>query len=117
VKKTVIAIALSMCAVPSFAQQKPVPVLMHAWEDLDTCSLGEVKVATAVRTGPSVSHHKIETLKRGTRVWLFDERPGWIGVVYGLKQLECSPIKKDKPYDGPGKSGWVPEKHVRGLAG
>lgn len=106
-----------MGATSGFAQQKPVPVMMHAWENLDTCALGEMKVATAVRTGPSTNLRNIETLKRGTRVWIFDEKPGWIGVVYGAKRIECSPIHKDKPYDGPGESGWVPRKSVRLLAG
>ena len=48
---------------------------------------------------------------------MFDEHGDWIGIAYGVDELECSPAKKTKAYDGPGNSGWLPKKNLQLLAG
>ena len=71
----------------------------------------------AVRAGPGTTYPMTDKLRPGTRVWMFDEQGDWIGVAYGSDEIECSPIKQDKAYNGPGKSGWVYRKYVRLVAG
>lgn len=101
----------------SLAAQDAVPVMVRADGNLDTCALGETTAATAVRAGPGTSHRKTDTLEAGTRVWMFDEKDGWLGLAYGSDEIECPPVGHDKAYDGPGRSGWVKKHRVRLLAG
>ena len=101
----------------ALAQDKAIPVMIRADGDLDTCSMGKVATATEVRAGPGKAHRATGKLAAGASVWMFDERGDWIGIAYGVAEIECSPIKKTKAYDGPGKSGWVPKKSLRLLAG
>ena len=115
----IIVMLILLCAggTLALAQQAAVPVMVKADGDFDTCGVGEISGAVAVRAGPGIGHRKIGNLNAGARVWMFDEKDGWIGLAYGSDDIECSPIEKDKAYDGPGKSGWVLKKFVRLLAG
>ena len=111
-----ITVAVAFVA-PGHAQPKAVSVTIKADGDFDTCGLGQTTAAAAGHAGPDASYNKTDTLKSGTRVWMFEEKGEWIGVAYGADEIECSPIKKDKAYDGPGKSGWVGKKYIKLLAG
>ena len=91
--------------------------MVKADGDFDTCAVGEITKASAIRAGPGIGYRKIDTLKVGDLVWMFGGKVDWVGVAYGSDEIECSPIKKDKAYDGPGKSGWVQKKNVRLMAG
>lgn len=106
------------------AEQPDVPVMVRADGDMDTCALGQVSGLNpkgdnflAVRAGPGSNNKMIDKLFTGDRVWMFDHKADWIGVAYGSDEIECSPIKNDKVYDGPGKSGWVHKKYVQLIAG
>ena len=59
----------------------------------------------------------IDKIHTGDRVWMFSQRGKWIGVVYDSDAISCSPIAKDKVYDGPGRKGWVYGKYIRVIAG
>lgn len=106
------------------AQQLEVEIIERADADYDTCSLGQVtglKVNgdgfLAVRSGPSSKFKKIDELYNGNKVWLFEERNGWYGVVYGVEELNCSPIQKSRPLRKNGKKGWIFGKWVKVIAG
>ena len=110
----------------SFAEAEPldVEIIEQASDDLDTCSLGQVaglKVDgdgfLAVRSGPSSKYEQIDELYNGNKVWLFEERNGWYGVIYGVEELSCSPIRKNRPLRLKGKKGWIYGKFVRVVAG
>lgn len=101
-----------------------VPIMERAEADLDTCAYGEVHGLRtdgdgflAVRSGPSTSHRKIDEVYNGDKVWMFEQRGKWIGVVYGVDHVDCSPITQDREVPHPGKKGWVHENWVRLLAG
>ena len=118
---------LISCFIPlSFVQAQglDVEIIERADADFDTCSLGQVtglKVNgdgfLAVRSGPSSKFQKIDELYNGNKVWLFEERKGWYGVVYGVDELSCSPIKKSRPLRKKGKKGWIYGKFVKVIAG
>lgn len=118
---------LISCFIPlSFVQAQglDVEIIERADADFDTCSLGQVKGLKvngdgflAVRSGPSSKFQKIDELYNGNKVWLFEERKGWYGVVYGVDELSCSPIKKSRPLRKKGKKGWIYGKFVKVIAG
>ncbi len=106
------------------AQSLDVPVIVTTNEDLDTCAVGEVYGLNpdgdnflAVRAGPGTDHAMIDKIHTGDRVWMFSERGKWISIVYGSDEINCSPVEKDRVYDGPGRKGWVYGKYVRVIAG
>lgn len=106
------------------AQGLDVEIIERADADFDTCSLGQVKGLKvngdgflAVRSGPSSKFQKIDELYNGNKVWLFEERKGWYGVIYGVDELSCSPIKKSRPLRKKGKKGWIYGKFVKVIAG
>ena len=117
--RDLILVVALVCAGGTFAlaQQAAVPVMVRTDGDMDTCGVGTISEVTAVRAGPGIGHRQIDGLTTGARVWMFDEKDDWVGVAYGSENIECSPIKQDKAYDGPGKSGWVHRKFVRLIAG
>lgn len=121
-------IAISMLFVftlPVASQPLDVPVMEHAdGGDYDTCSLGQVAGLKAggdgflaVRTGPGSDYTMIDKVYNGDKVWIFDQVGGWLGVVYGVDFVECSPIQKDRPVAKQGKKGWVHKNWVREIAG
>ena len=92
--------------------------------DLDTCALGRVKGLNprgdnflAVRAGPGTRHKMIDKLHTGDEVWMFDRKGDWIGIAYGASDISCSPIKADRRYRGPGKTGWVHKAFIEVIAG
>lgn len=108
----------------SFAQSLEVPIIERAQDDLDTCSFGQVARLKAggdgflaVRTGPGSKFRKIDEIHNGDDVWLFDQRGAWIGVVYGVSEVNCSPIKQNRPVPHIGEKGWVHEKWIDVIAG
>ncbi|MDA4844124.1 SH3 domain-containing protein [Hoeflea poritis] len=101
-----------------------VPVMMWSDGDLDTCSLGAVTGLDpngdnflAVRAGPGTGHRMLDKIHTDDEVWIFDENNGWFGVAYGSPNISCSPIRGNRPYDGPGSTGWVFGKYVKIIAG
>ena len=106
------------------AQQLSVPVMEYTAEDLDTCSYGKVfglkkdgDGFLAVRSGPSTNHDKLDEIHNGDEVWLFDFQKPWIGIVYGVETVSCSPIDADRIVQHDGKKGWVHENWIEFLAG
>lgn len=106
------------------AQSLDVPVMERADDGLDTCAFGQVVGLKAdgdgflsVRRGPSTSYESFDQLKNNDKVWLFEEKDGWYGVVYGVDELTCSPVDKDRPVETDGKIGWIYGKWVEVLAG
>lgn len=109
---------------PGQAGDNRVPVMMHADGDLDTCAFGKVSGLNpngdnflAVRAGPGTSYAMIDKIHTDDEVWLFDQKGGWIGIVYGTNNVNCSPINADAPYTGPGQTGWVFGKYITVVAG
>lgn len=109
---------------PALAQALDVPVIEHADEDFDTCALGRVTGLKsdgdrflAVRSGPGSDYTKLDELHNGEKVWLFDQKGKWIGVVYSVEEVSCSPVVKDRPVPHEGKKGWVHGNWIEILAG
>lgn len=124
--KTISIAALVTLALfsPSLAQQLDVPVIEYASDGLDTCSLGQVRGLKAdgdgflsVRTGPASSYRKIDEVYNGDRVWLFDQKGPWLGVVYGVNSVSCSPVSRNRPVPHKGKKGWIHKNWVQVIAG
>lgn len=100
------------------------PIIEKADEDLDTCALGEVHGLKkdgdgflAVRTGPGTANQQIDHVINGDRVWVFNQSGEWYGVVYGVDEVDCSPVEEDVPVRAEGKKGWVHSRWVRIIAG
>ncbi|MEM1048119.1 MAG: SH3 domain-containing protein [Pseudomonadota bacterium] len=114
-------------SVPPFhaeAQNLQRPIIEHAQEDLDTCALGEVTGLKAdgdgflaVRAGPGTQYRKLDQLYNGDAVLLFDRKGKWLGIVYGVAELSCSPIRESRPVPHRGRKGWVHENWIRVIAG
>lgn len=120
------AFCLLVLAPPPSAEAQNLqrPIIEHAQEDLDTCALGEVTGLKAdgdgflaVRAGPGTQYRKLDELKNGDEVWLFDRKGQWIGIVYGVAELSCSPIRESRPVPHGGRKGWVHENWIRVIAG
>ncbi|WP_136659029.1 SH3 domain-containing protein [Nitratireductor sp. XY-223] len=101
-----------------------VPVMIWADGDFDTCAVGAVTGLDpkgdnflAVRAGPGTGHHMLDKIHTNDRVWVFDENNGWYGIAYGSPNISCSPVRNNRPYDGPGSTGWVFGKYVTIIAG
>lgn len=122
---TLLVFLLSLVTIIGLnAQQLDIPVMERASDDLDTCAYGQVVGLKAdgdgflaVRKGPNSNHQKIDELRNFDKVWLFDEKDGWIGIVYSVTELSCSPIDQDRPVQTNGKKGWVFGKWIEVLAG
>lgn len=111
-------------SISLLAQPLDVPVMERANDDLDTCALGEVVGLKsdgdgflAVRSGPGSDFAKLDEIHNEDRVWLFEQRGDWIGILYGANELSCSPIKQDRVVPYSGKKGWVHENWVQIIAG
>lgn len=69
----------------------------------------------AVRSGPGTKYRKIDELRNGDEVIVFDVRGKWAGVVYGTSNVACSSTKtRPVPYD---RKGWVHTKWLQEVAG
>lgn len=106
------------------AQQLEVPVMEHADEDLPTCSFGRVARLKAngdgflaVRSGPASSYQKLDELKNGDEVWMYDYKDSWIGILYAAENPGCGPVKTDRAVPYKGKKGWVHENWIELIAG
>lgn len=106
------------------AQDLDVPVIERASDDLDTCAFGQVTGLKAggdgflaVRSGPDSGYPKLDELHNGDDVWLFDRQGAWIGIVYGVRELACGPISKDRSVPHNGRKGWVHENWIQVIAG
>jgi len=120
----VFLIAMVLSHTASRAGDLEVPVMVRADGDLDTCALGGVTGLNpkgdnflAVRSGPGTNYAMIDKLHAKDQVWMFGQQGSWVGVVYGVNELSCSPVAKDHAYQGPGKKGWVHKKFLIILAG
>lgn len=106
------------------SQQLDVPVIEHAEGDLDTCSYGQVSGLKAggdgflaVRSGPGSNYTKLDELKNNNKIWIFDQKGSWLGIVYGARNTQCNPINRDRQVRTNGKKGWVHQNWVEYLAG
>ncbi len=113
-----------LLASSTFAQQLDLPIAEQSDGDLDTCLLAEVYGLKAdgdgflaVRSGPGSEFKKLDEVHNGDRVWIFENTSKWHGVFYGVDEVDCSPIEKNRLLDKPGKKGWVHENWIRPLAG
>lgn len=105
---------------------RPVRIGTHEQPDLDAC-LGSGTVAAGdpviVRTRPEADAPRMDELAADTWIHLCDDSDdgAWSGVVYPTKPDEdCgvgSPVAEPKAYDGPCKSGWIPNDRVTHQAG
>lgn len=120
----VMILSVVVFASSAFAVDLEVPIVEHMIEDLDICALAQVKGLKAngdgflaVRTGSDTNYKKIDELHNGDRIWVFDQKGKWLGIVYDAPNLGCGPIESDRlvPYEG--KKGWVHENWVEYLAG
>ncbi len=105
--------------------QADIPVMIDSGgEDLDPCSLAEVRGLDprgdgflAVRGEPNGNGAIRDKLHNGDKVWYCDEAGKWVGIVYGKNCGVSSPVNPPKPYSGSCKSGWVFGKWVTVIAG
>ena len=101
------------------------PIFETAYEDLDTCALAEVSGLNpngdgflSVRRGPGTHFDRIDKLKNGDQVRVFDDVDGWLGVIYAAAAVDCSPITERKVLKREGAlHGWDYGKWVSPLAG
>ncbi|MCY6381059.1 SH3 domain-containing protein [Hoeflea prorocentri] len=119
-----IILAASVVLGPALAEELDIPVMVWAADDLATCSFGVVTGLDpsgdnflAVRAGPGSGHRMLNKINTNDEVWIFDENNGWFGIAYGSPDINCSPASADRPYIGPGKTGWVFGKYVKIIAG
>lgn len=117
-------LAMTAYSAPIQAQELDVEVMERTSDGLDTCAYGQViglKTGgdgfLAVRSGPASNHAKIDELKNHDKIWLFEEKAGWYGVVYDVHEISCSPVDQDRPAEFGGKKGWVFGKWIEVLAG
>lgn len=101
----------------------------HDGPDFDACgAVGQVVNLKpdgdnflAVRSAPSVSAKRIDTLGPDQIVWMCDHVEGWHGIVYeGSEDQDCqtsSPVDSYRAYDGPCKAGWVSDRYIQLIAG
>jgi uncharacterized protein YgiM (DUF1202 family) len=123
--KTILASALLIGNIAaSHAQPLDVDVMERADDGLDTCAYGQVVGLKSdgdgflsVRTGPGTKYESFDELKNNDKVWLYEEKDGWYGIVYGVAEQNCSPVDNDRPVETDGKKGWVFGKWVEVLAG
>ncbi|MDA7946167.1 MAG: SH3 domain-containing protein [Hyphomicrobiaceae bacterium] len=119
-----VAVATVILCGPVSAADPVVPVMEIADGDFDTCAFGKVSGLNprgdnflAVRAGPGTSYRMLDKIRTDDKVWLLSNKGDWIGIVYGVDEVNCSPVKADRPYEGPGKTGWVHRKFITLLAG
>lgn len=118
-----LALALGVLAPTSAAAENLTVerVMVGGEADLDACGgLGIIEAAGAgatVRAAPASDGFGVDTLVAGQYVWMCDEAPGFIGVVYGEACGVSSPIAVRQPYDGPCRWGWVADANVTLIAG
>ena len=118
------AMAVAFGFGPVAVADPVVPVMEIADGDFDTCAFGKVSGLNprgdnflAVRAGPGTNYKMLDKIHTNDKVWLFNEKGDWIGIVYDSEEVSCSPVKADRPYKGPGKTGWVHRKFITLLAG
>jgi hypothetical protein len=69
----------------------------------------------AVRTGPGSQYRKIDELRNGEVVVIFDIRDQWAGVVYRTANMRCSSrTARAVTY---GNKGWVHTRWLKDVAG
>ena len=69
----------------------------------------------AVRSGPGTHYAKIDALRNGETVFVFEVRGKWAGVVYRTGNVTCSSTEtRPVPY---ARKGWVHMNWLRGVAG
>lgn len=123
------AITAVLLAVGSTAMAEKLAVPIYEYGsigDLPTCATGIVVGLKddgdgflAVRTGPGTQFNKIDEIKNGDLVTVYDARDGWFGVMYGGKSGDCSftgaGAKRTVNY--PGNKGWIHRNWLENFSG
>jgi hypothetical protein len=124
-----IGIALAHAATAQDASIRPqVPVIIGGYTSLDACGGNGVVIGLdpngdgflAVKSGPRLSHPRIDKLYNGEQVYICGETDNWFAVVYTRVRRDCNvstPWPVRLPYTGPCRSGWVFKRYVRVVAG
>lgn len=107
-----------------WAEALDVPIMERASSGLDSCGLAEIAGLKAggdgflaVRSGPGTDFSEIDRLHNGDKVWAFETRGDWYGVLYGVTSVDCGPVEADRPLSHKGKAGWIYRNWVSGVAG
>jgi Bacterial SH3 domain len=69
----------------------------------------------AVRSGPGSQYRKLDELRNGETVVIFQMRGEWAGVVYRTENVRCS-SKTTRPV-AYGNKGWVHKRWLKDVAG
>ena len=69
----------------------------------------------AVRAGPGSSYSKVDELRNGDVVIVFEMRGDWAGVVYRTPDIRCA-SKTTKTVTYPNK-GWIHSRWLQDVAG
>lgn len=106
------------------AETLEVPIIEQGIEGLDTCLLGKVVRLKAggdgflaVRTGPGSNFKKLGEVHNGDRVWVYEEKGQWFGIIYGEENPGCGPVEAKRRLPYKGKKGWVHNNWVDIIAG
>lgn len=106
------------------ANELDLPILEKAEEDWDTCAFAEVHGLNpngdgflAVRSAPGTEYREIDRVYNGDKIWVFNQVGDWLGVVYGVSEVDCSPVDKTRSIQIDGKKGWVHQNWIRIIAG
>lgn len=115
-------------AAAQASAREQIPIVGADGPQSDACG-GIGRVATlapevVVRARPDDDAGKKERLAPDTLVWLCENGGEWQGIVYPTGEFQdlgdcrvSSPVAEPEPYSGPCRSGWVPARELRLVAG
>lgn len=113
-----------LAAYPLRADGLDVPIYEYGGDDLPTCATSVVAGLKAdgdgflaVRSGPGSNYREIGRLRNGDKVFTFDHKGKWFGVVYGGSQPSCTSPDKKRLLPYRGKKGWIHSNWLADLAG
>lgn len=118
--------ASANAAAPASAGARPVRVGINSEHGMDAChTQGRLKGQgeIAIRAAPDASARQTDSGENGLIVDICEEASGWVGIVWlgeGDPEHDCGTgtnLPAPKNYDGPCRSGWVPQASVEVTAG
>jgi hypothetical protein len=105
---------------------RPVRFGIDGEHDLDACHTNgrlSGQDVIAIREAPDANARQVDQGEPGLEVELCEEQAGWRGIVWRAKgdpERDCGTganLARPKDYDGPCRSGWVPEQNFEVTAG
>ncbi len=109
---------------PASADELDVPIYEYGGDGLSSCATSVVAGLKAdgdgflaVRSGPGSNYRELGRLRNGDKVFTFDRKGKWFGVVFGGSEPGCTSPEKKRPLPYGGRKGWVHGNWLSDLAG